>query len=182
MLADNAAPTVATKARCCTERIFLILSAVALVLGSAAGAQEREVTISSKEIVERLSRLEERFNRVEEGQKNVERRMDELQRNLEQRIAISEQNLAQRLAVGEQNVAQRFDDLRAFMLWGFGVTFAGMFTLIGFVLWDRRTALAPAVRRIHEVDDREQRVESALRDYAKGAPELADSLRRAGLL
>lgn len=33
-------------------------------------------------------------------------------------------------------------EIKEFMLWGFGVTFAGIFALIGFVLWDRRTALA----------------------------------------
>lgn len=35
-------------------------------------------------------------------------------------------------------------DLQSFLLWGFGIVFAGIFALIGFVLWDRRTALAPA--------------------------------------
>ncbi len=35
-------------------------------------------------------------------------------------------------------------DLQSFLLWGFGIVFAGIFAFIGFVLWDRRTALAPA--------------------------------------
>jgi len=38
-------------------------------------------------------------------------------------------------------------DLQSFLLWGFGIVFAGIFALIGFALWDRRTALAPAIRK-----------------------------------
>lgn len=37
--------------------------------------------------------------------------------------------------------------LQSFLLWGFGIVFAGVFALIGFVLWDRRTAIAPAIRK-----------------------------------
>ncbi len=42
---------------------------------------------------------------------------------------------------------QRIDDVINIMLWGFGVLFAGMMSLIGFVIWDRRSALAPAIRK-----------------------------------
>ena len=67
-------------------------------------------------------------------------------------------------------------------MWGFGVTFAGIFALISFVLWDRRTVLTPAVRRIEDLHDRESRLESALREYARGTSDLADALRKYGLL
>ncbi len=102
----------------------------------------------------------ERLARLEEGQRSLEKRLDDFR----------------------GDVDRRFDEQRDFIIWGFGVTFAGMFTLIGFVLWDRRTALAPAVRRAEELHDREQRLEAALRDYAARAPDLAESLRRVGLL
>ncbi len=42
---------------------------------------------------------------------------------------------------------RRIDDMINIMLWGFGVLFAGMMSLIGFVIWDRRSALAPAIRK-----------------------------------
>jgi hypothetical protein len=97
---------------------------------------------------------------LEEGQHSLDKRLDDFR----------------------ADVNRRFDELRDFIIWGFGVTFAGMFTLIGFVLWDRRTALAPAVRRADELHEREQRLEAALRDYAAHTPGLAESLRKAGLL
>ncbi len=45
---------------------------------------------------------------------------------------------------GQKALQRQIDDLKTFMLWGFGILFGGMGILIGFVIWDRRTALAPA--------------------------------------
>ena len=73
-------------------------------------------------------------------------------------------------------------ELKEFMLWGFGVTFAGIFALIGFVLWDRRTALAPAIRKSSELEEREERVEKALREIALKDGNVRDALRHVGLL
>jgi len=129
------------------------LMAIVLVISEQANAQAQEVMITGREIVERLTRLEE-------GQKRLE----------------------QRIADVETRLGQRLDELREFLLWGFGVTFAGIFALVGFVLWDRRTALAPAVRRIEELQERERRLEAALREYAAKAPELAEALKKAGLM
>jgi hypothetical protein len=109
-------------------------------------AQDQTVQISGKEIVKRLARLEE-------GLKSLEKRIDGVEKSLNQRI----------------------DDLRQLMLWGFGITFAGIFALIGFVIWDRRTALAPAVNRM-------DRLEAALKEYAEKSPDLAEALRKAKLL
>ena len=37
-------------------------------------------------------------------------------------------------------ITQQISELKSFMLWGFAILFAGMFAIVGFVLWDRRTA------------------------------------------
>lgn len=94
--------------------------AALIAISPVEAAEERDVvTITGREIVERLARLEE-------GQKRL-----------------------------ETQLTQRIDDLRQVVLWGFGVTFAGIFALVGFVIWDRRTAIAPAVRRFDELQDRQ---------------------------
>lgn len=113
-----------------------IIFSFAISLSSTESqAQDRMIEISSREIIERLARLEE----------------------------------------GQKNLNQRIDDLRQLILWGFGITFAGMFTLIGFVIWDRRTALAPAVNRM-------DRLEAALKEYAAKSPDFAEALKKARLL
>lgn len=73
-------------------------------------------------------------------------------------------------------------ELQGFLLWGFGVVFAGIFALIGFVLWDRRTAIAPAIRKNQELEERESKIEQALKEYAKNEPRLKEILRHIGLL
>jgi hypothetical protein len=121
--------------------------------GREGALQEPAIGITGREIVERLTRLGE-------GQKRLEQRIGDVETRLEQRM----------------------EEVREFLLWGFGVTFAGIFALVGFVIWDRRTALVPAVRRIEELQERERRLEAALREYAAKDPELADALKRAGLM
>lgn len=73
-------------------------------------------------------------------------------------------------------------ELKDFMLWGFGVTFAGIFALIGFVLWDRRTALAPAVKKSRELEEREEKIERALKEISLKDDNVREALRRVGLL
>lgn len=80
-----------------------------------------------------------------------------------------------------QEMNTRIDDLKDLMLTGFGILFAGMFALVGFVLWDRRTALAPAVKRVKELEEREDRLEKAIKEFAWKEPRLAQALRAVGL-
>ncbi len=124
--------------------------AIALTLATRAlGAQSQEITITSREIVERLTRLDD-------GQKNQSQRMDDLNHRID-------------------DLNRRIDDLRQTTLWGFGVTFSGLFILMGFVIWDRRTAISPVMRRTEQI-------EAVLREYAAKSPELAEALRKAKLL
>ncbi len=73
-------------------------------------------------------------------------------------------------------------EMKDFMLWGFGTIFFGMLTLVGFVLWDRRSALAPAIRRQEILERKEDAIERALKDFAMKEPRFAEVLRVAGLL
>jgi hypothetical protein len=57
-----------------------------------------------------------------------------------------------------------------------------MFALIGFVIWDRRSALAPAVTRIRMLEERDERMERVLREIAQRDPNVAEALRHVGLL
>jgi len=144
---------------------ILALAAGALIaIGNTQAAQEREVTITGGEIVERLTRLEE-------GQKRLEERvarLEEGQKRLEERVI--------RLEEGQKRLEQRIDDLRQVILGGFGVTLAGMFALIGFVLWDRRTAIAPVTRRLNELEGEHQRLKEVVQELSRDHPRSAEIL------
>ncbi len=141
---------------------FLLI--LLFVLIGSAGAVERTLEISDREIVERLTRLEE-------GQKYLR---DDIKANRKEI-----QNVRDEL---NGNIQSFRDELKSFMLWGFGITFAGIFALIGFVLWDRRTAIAPVVRENRELTEREKRIENVLKEYARKEPRLLEILKSFGIL
>ncbi len=144
-------------------------------------AVEPAPRLTDREIIERLTRLEE-------GQKTLARQLEASEQHVNQRIDSLEQHVNQRIDSLEQHVNQRIDSLgqeiaklRQLLLWGFGVMFTGMFALTGFVIWDRRTALAPAVNRVEALEKRERLLEEVLRNYALKVPDLAEELRKARL-
>lgn len=98
----------------------------------------------------------DRLIRIEEGQKSLQRQIDDLK--------------------------EQMRDIKAFMLWGFGILFGGMGILIGFVIWDRRTALSPAIKKSREIEEKEEKIEKALKELATKDPNVAEALKRVGLL
>jgi len=80
------------------------------------------------------------------------------------------------------NVDKRFDNLQIFLYWGFGILISFMGFLLGFVLWDRRTTLAPVIREAEELKRQENKILDILRTYSEKAPELREILRNAGIL
>jgi|GEM_PF-1788770 len=86
--------------------------------------------------------------------------------------------LRQEMITRIDDVNKRIDALQDLLY----VILAGMFALVGFVIWDRRTALAPAVREIEAVKKKEEDIERALREFAKCEPRFAEAFKYAGLL
>ncbi|MCX7680317.1 MAG: hypothetical protein N2316_14035, partial [Spirochaetes bacterium] len=54
--------------------------------------------------------------------------------------------------------------------------------VVGFVLWDRRTALSPVASKARELEEREFRVEQALREMGRADKKTAEILKRVGIL
>ena len=79
---------------------------------------------------------------------------------------------------------EQFDRFWNLML----VIIAGIMGLIGFVIWDRKTALRPLERRValleeqRDTDPQITRVVSALREYVQSNDQFADALRCSSLL
>ena len=117
---------------------------------------------------DRIIRLE---IKVEEGQKSLQRQIDDLKISIQRQI----DDL-------KTSTQRQFDNLYTLILWGFGILFGGMGILIGFVIWDRRTALAPAIKKNKELEERGDLLERALKEFAKQEPRLAEVLRTMRLM
>ena len=143
--------------------LSLLFTVLFILCSNSVLAGEGQISLTNKEILEWLHTLDLSITRLEEGQKNLIMRMDGLEKRMD-------------------GLDKRMDGLVNIILGGFGVVFAGIFALIGFVLWDRRTALAPAIRKNQELEERGLRLEKALREYAQKEPKLAEILRSMGIL
>ncbi|OGP62947.1 MAG: hypothetical protein A2V65_07145 [Deltaproteobacteria bacterium RBG_13_49_15] len=163
-------------------RIIFILAIIMLI---APISHAKEVSFSQEDR-ERLIRLE---TKVEEGFKALQRQIDSQQRQIDD-LKLSTQRQIDDLKLSTQrqiddlklSFQKQFDNLYALILWGFGILFGGMGILIGFVIWDRRTALAPVVRKYKVFEERGELIEKALKEYARENPKFAEILKGLGIL
>jgi predicted PurR-regulated permease PerM len=134
---------------------------LAILAGKPLAAQNPgSFTQSDREL---LIRLEEKFESLQKQIDLTNKRIDELKTDVNNRF--DKQKL---------EFDQKFDDLQTFMYWGFGILFTMMMVLMGFVLWDRRTAIKPIENRTHQLEE-------ALIEYAKTDPKLKEILRKAAI-
>ncbi|VFM97407.1 MAG: hypothetical protein BECKG1743D_GA0114223_101532 [Candidatus Kentron sp. G] len=177
------------------------------------GMEERFVAME-KGTEERFSVMDQRFvameKRMDERFSAMEKRMDERFSAMDQRFVAMEQRMDQRFVamekrmdlMGEQtgqqisSLEKRVDD-RLDAQWNFTlILIAAIFGLIGFVVWDRKTAFKPLERRFTRIADtierdlepespkgsRFARLMNVLRELAPDDPRLDDALRRHSLL
>ncbi|MBF0342745.1 MAG: hypothetical protein HQL06_00805 [Nitrospirae bacterium] len=152
------------------QTIALLLAAVVIVLASDMTSEARDVPFTQED--------RDRIIRLEEGIKSTNQRIDGLESSLNKRIDDMRTDMNNLRA----DMKSMRADITTLMLWGFGVLFGGMWILMGFVLWDRRTALAPAIRKTKEIDERSELIVEALKEVAAKNPDVKDALKHTGLL
>ena len=84
--------------------------------------------------------------------------------------------------VVRREMNNRIDDMKSFMLTGFVIIFTGIFTLLGFVIWDRRTAISPVVKKSKELEEKSDLTLKILKEYSKKEPKLAAILKSFNIL
>jgi predicted PurR-regulated permease PerM len=120
----------------------------------------------------------DRIIAMQEGQKSLQKQIDYSKINTNRQIDALTENMNKRF----ENIDRQFSDIKTFIMWGDGVLFSMMVSLAGFVLWDRRNVLTPAIRRSDYIEEREKKIESALRELAGNDASVAEALRHAGIL
>jgi len=77
---------------------------------------------------------------------------------------------------------RQLDDIKALFYWGFGILITLFVFMLGYMIWDRRTALQPALDKASDSDAKSTNLIRALREYSKKHTDLAEILRTHGLL
>ncbi|WPM32436.1 hypothetical protein IAE16_01855 [Hydrogenobacter sp. T-2] len=132
---------------------------VALVLMLFAIALAKEVPFTQED--------RDRIIRLEEGQKYLQKQIDDLKKQIDDL---------------KKDTQRQFDELRTFLYWGFGILFGGMGILIGFVIWDRRTAVEPVARKLREIEEKEEKIERFIKELARKDPEIKEIAKKEGLI
>lgn len=148
-----------------------VLILVSLFIGITTNARAEED--KSLSLNERMIRLE---TKIEEGFKAVNQRID----SLEKRIDRLETRM-DRLETRMDRLDARMDNSINILIGGFLVIFTGIFSLIGFILWDRRTVVAPVARELKEVVKQKELILEVLKRYSRAEPRLAEAIRAVGL-
>jgi hypothetical protein len=171
-----------------THALLLVLLTIALpfsvtAVETAERISDREIIESLAEIKAQFKVIDQRFDAVDQRFDAVDQRFETMQRTIDERFETMQRTMDERFTALNDN----FDRIWSLML----VVIAGIFGLIGFIIWDRYSTLRPLERRMHSLEDdlerdlelkapegsRLTRLIHALRDLAKEDPKVEAVLR-----
>jgi len=178
-----------------TSKVLLWGITLFLFFPSLSVAVDVAPRITDREIVERLTRLEEgqkailqRFDAIDKRFDAIDKRFESIDKRFES-IDKRFESIDKRFeSIDKQfeRIDSRIEKMGHIMMWGFGLLFTTMIGttigMIGFVLWDRRTALAPAIRESKDLREKEERLEKILKEIALKDANVAEAIRHAGLI
>ena|SRR3989338_4242141 len=136
-------------------------------ISTGATAIEAAPRITDREIIEALTELKA-------GQKAIQQQITDLKDSTNKQIDSTNKQIAD-LKEGQKRVEERIDNLIYAV---FGIFIA----LVGIIIWDRRSALSPAIKKNKELEERDDKIEKALKEYAHKEPRLAEILRNVGIM
>ena len=85
----------------------------------------------------------------------------------------------------ESKIDVKFEAVNAridYLFWLQGVIVALILFMLGYMIWDRRTALQPALDKASDANEKSTTMIQTLREYARKHPDLAEILRTHGIL
>ena len=135
--------------------------------------RERLIRVEAT-LQEFMKRVDERFGHVDKRFEQVDKRFEQVDKRFEQ--------VDKRFEELRNDMNARFNDMFNY-IWIIAVIFGSLVAVtIGFAVWDRKTAIEPAIREIRKTDKKYDELKTALEKYAEGEPKLAEILRTMGLL
>lgn len=136
--------------------IFILL----LLTGAVVQAQEQQIvpyTLADRD----------RFIRLEAEMGSLRNEMNSLRNEMNARL---------------DSQQKQIDDLKTLFFWGFSITITLIIFLLGYTIWDRRTALKLALTQAEEANNKARNQTTILREYARTHPDLVEILKTYGLL
>ncbi|MBI4753224.1 hypothetical protein HY793_02475 [Candidatus Desantisbacteria bacterium] len=155
---------------------IIITSFIFLTIGSFVAQAQN--TQRDDEIIERLIRLETQMTAMNE---KIETQMTAMNTRID--------DLRSEMKGDINNLKEDMNNLRGLVyvvLGGIMTLMCGLLAMMGFVMWDRRTAITPVVKKTKELEqgfeDEKVALWKVLKGYARVEPRFAEILRTAGML
>ena len=149
------------------KRIILVLFLILWVMPAIVSGIEVAPRITDKEIIERLTRLEE-------GQKSILREMDKRFEAVNKRFESIDKRF--------EAIDRRFDQLNNLIIGIIGAFSAIVAVTIGFAIWDRRSMIRPFEDKVEELRKTDQKFLEILKTLAREDKKLAEVLKSFGIL
>lgn len=112
----------------------------------------------------------DRIIRLEAGQEALRNEMDGLRNEMDAKFETIEVKI--------QSLDAKID----YVFWLLGALFALMLFMLGYMIWDRRTALNPIRLDVEQLKRENENMKTILRTYSEKVPQLKEILRNAGIL
>ncbi|MBF0564095.1 MAG: hypothetical protein HQK89_02510 [Nitrospirae bacterium] len=167
--------------------MFILLCCVSICLPidlNAASSDAASFTQADRDRMIRVEiKLDEGLKAVNQRIEDTNKRIEDIDRRFEDTNKRIE-DINKRIEDTNRrfdDTNRRVDDLRGVMYVLIGSIFSGVFILISFVLWDRRTTLAPVARTTRELEERTNKLEHAIKEKAETDPGLKEALKHAGI-
>jgi len=77
---------------------------------------------------------------------------------------------------------KQIDDIKTLFYWGFGILITLFIFMLGYMIWDRRTAMQPSLMQASKAEENSRNLIVTLREYSKKHADLAEILRSHGIL
>jgi len=90
--------------------------------------------------------------------------------------------LETKMDVRFESIQKQIDQLSTLFYWGFGILITLFIFMLGYMIWDRRTALQPALDKAADAEAKSANLIRVLREYSKKHADLAEILRTHGIL
>lgn len=174
---------------CMLRRFFIAALLVLPVLASPAWAVEAAPALTDREIVERLTRLEEGLQGVRDAIQQLRSDIQQLREDMNRQDQQLREDMNRQNQQLREDMNQQFARQFRLTLAVLGAFTALVVAIIGFALWDRRTMIRPFERTVRSLEEdlstNRQRVEAlleALRSLGQRDPEVANVLKQFNLL
>ena len=157
------------------KKIITILFFASLVLQGFAQSRDVPFTLDDRD---RIIKLEEKLSSNND-------KIESLRNEMNTKFEAIRSGMDAKFETIESKMDVKFDAIYSkveTLYWGFGILIAIMLFMLGFIIWDRRTALDPVRHKTVIHEERLDKLEFITREQAKKDPAFAELLKIAGLL